>query len=160
MGELKGCLQTILREEAVAPGPNDEGLVTSSEESGTSMHVQISHVPSTTTVVSLQQESQYSVLRKAPGKSWRRKCDFILVDEDAGDCKVVMVELKSTLGESQYGLEQLRRSLPMAKYILTACEVELQRSWPCRFSYALIAEKLLHKTLISKAFYFRLTSSS
>ena len=105
------------------------------------MDVQVSRVPITTTVVSLQRESQYSILREAPGKSWKRRCDFILIDEGACDCNVVMVELKSTLGESRDGFEQLRRSLPMAKYILTACEVELQRSWRCRFSYALIAEK-------------------
>ena len=105
------------------------------------MQVQIDDVPSTTTVISLQRENQHSILRDAQGASWRKRCDFILIDEGAGDCKIVMVELKSTLGESLNGLEQLRRSLPMAKYILTACEVELQRSWRCRFSYALIAEK-------------------
>ena len=38
-------------------------------------------------------------------------------------------------------LEQLRRSLPLAKYLLSVCEVELQRSWPRQFNYALIAQK-------------------
>ena len=68
-------------------------------------------------------------------------CDYILINEGADDCEVVMVELKSTLQKRQDGLEQLRRSLPIAKYLLAVCEVELQRTWPCRFRYALLAEK-------------------
>ena len=68
-------------------------------------------------------------------------CDYILINEGADDCEVVMVELKSTLQKRQDGLEQLRRSLPIAKYLLAVCEVESQRTWPCRFRYALVAEK-------------------
>lgn len=68
-------------------------------------------------------------------------CDYILINEGADDCEVVIVELKSTLQKRQDGLEQLRRSLPIAKYLLAVCEVEMQRTWPCRFRYALLAEK-------------------
>ena len=144
MGKLKGCLQAILREAAVAAGPDDEGLVTLSErrESGrSSMHVQVSHVPSTSTVISLRRASQHSILRPSPGESWMKICDYMLIDDDADGCEIVMVELKSTLQKRPEGLEQLRRSLPIAKYLLTVCEVELRRSWPCLFRYALIAEK-------------------
>ena len=144
MGELKGCLQAILREAAVAAGPDDEGLVTLSErrEKGrSSMHVQVSHVPSTSMVISLQKSSQHPILRASPGKSWMKICDYMLINDGADDCKVMMVELKSTLQKRAEGLEQLRRSLPIAKYLLTVCEVELRRSWPCQFSYVLIAEK-------------------
>ena len=144
MGELKGCLQAILRERAVVAGPDGKGLVTLSErrEGGrSSMHVRVGHVPDTTTVISLQKTSQHQILRQSPGRLWLKICDYILVREGADDCKVVMVELKSTLQKRAEGLEQLRRSLPIAKYLLTVCEVELRRSWPCKFSYALIAEK-------------------
>ena len=68
-------------------------------------------------------------------------CDYMLIDDDADGCEIMMVELKSTLQKRPEGLEQLRRSLPIAKYLLTVCEVELRRSWPCLFRYALIAEK-------------------
>ena len=56
-----------------------------------------------------------------------------------------MVELKTTLQEDSYGLEQLRRSLPLAKYLLSVCEVELQRSWSLQTNYALIAEKRVER---------------
>lgn len=108
---------------------------------GSPVPVQVSDVPSTSMVISLQRESQYSILREAQGKSWRKICDYVLVDEGTDGCEVVMVELKKTLQKRSEGLEQLRRSLPIAKYLLTVCEVELRRSWRCQFSYALIAEK-------------------
>lgn len=144
MGELKGCLQAILQERAVAADADEHGVVTLSEsrERGrSSMRVQVSGVPSTATVVSLQRASQHPILQDARGRSWNKICDYMLVDEGAADCAITMVELKTTLQNRSEGLEQLRRSLPMAKYLLTVCEVERRRSWPCRFSYALIAEK-------------------
>ena len=117
-------------------------LSESREMGRSSMHVRVSHVPSTTTVVGLgRKASQHSILRESPGESWLKICDYILINEGVDDCEVVMVELKSTLQKRQDGLEQLRRSLPIAKYLLAVCEVELQRTWPCRFRYALLAEK-------------------
>ncbi len=105
------------------------------------MQVQIRGVPSATTVVSLGRTSQHPILREAEGQSWKKICDYLLIDADEERCKIMMVELKSTLQKRTEGLEQLRRSLPIAKYLLAVCEVELQRSWCCQFSYALIAEK-------------------
>ena len=146
MGKLKGCLQAILKETLIAAGPDNKGLVTLSErreKDRSSMHVQVSNVPSTTTVVRLGKASQYPILRQpSSGESWMKICDYILINEGADGCEVVMVELKSTLQNDKSGLEQLRRSLPIAKYLLAVCEVELRRSsWPCRFHYALLAEK-------------------
>ena len=89
-------------------------------------------MPSTATVVSLQRASQHPILQDARGRSWNKICDYMLVDEGAADCAITMVELKTTLQNRSEGLEQLRRSLPMAKYLLTVCEVERRRSWPCR----------------------------
>lgn len=145
MGILKDCLRTVLRETAVAPDADERGMVTLRElRRGKPMEVQVSHVPSTATVISLNKTSQHPILRAPPRptrRSWQRICDYLLIDEGLDDCRVTMVELKSTLDMSIEGLEQLRRSLPIAKYLLSVCEVELQRSWPGQFSYALIAEK-------------------
>ena len=144
MGKLDECLRVILREKAIAPGPNGEGSVTLHEprERGRRpMQVRLIRVPSATTVISLAKESQHAILRKSTAQSWLKICDYVLVDEREDDCSVTMVELKSTLQKRTEGLEQLRRSLPLAEYLMGVCEVELQRSWPRRFNYALIAEK-------------------
>ena len=105
------------------------------------MQVQITHVPATAAVVSLGNVNQHPILRESPGQSWRKICDYLLIEEAADDCKIILVELKSSLQKRSEGLEQLRRSLPLAKYLLSVCEVELQRCWIEEFKYALIAEK-------------------
>ena len=144
MRELKDCLQSILRDTAVALGPNEEGWVTLKQRRETDrslMQVRIKGVPNTTTVISLGRTSQHPILRAVEGQSWLKICDYLLIDADEERCKVMLVELKSTLQKRPEGLEQLRRSLPIAKYLLAVCEVELQRSWRGQFSYALISEK-------------------
>lgn len=105
------------------------------------MQVRVTQVPSTATVISLAKGSQHPILRESKGQSWLKICDYVLVDEGEDGCRITMVELKSTLQKRSEGLEQLRRSLPLAEYLMGVCEVELQRSWPRRFNYALIAEK-------------------
>lgn len=142
MRALTDCLQSILQENASSADAS--GMVTlraTREEGAPPMVVEVRSVASTVTVIDLDKTSQHSLLRPSPGKSWMRICDYVLIEEGEHGCEVVMVELKSTLGTRTAGLEQLRRSLPLAKYLLAVCEVELRRSWPCQFKYALIAEK-------------------
>lgn len=144
MADLEECLLAILHERTAAASPDEKGLVTLSEkrERGrSSMRVQVRDVPSTAIIISLQKSSQHPILRQSQGQSWMKICDYMLVDHGQHGCEIVMVELKSTLQKRSEGLEQLRRSLPIAKYVLAVCEVELRRSWPCQFSYVLIAEK-------------------
>lgn len=144
MGKLKECLRAILREKVVTTEPDKGGLVTLRErrERGRSqMLVEIRQVPSTIIAISLAKEVQHTILRDSPRQSWRKICDYLLVDEGEDGCEIMMVELKTTLQKQAEGLEQLRRSLPLAKYLLSVCEVELRGSWCPRFKYVLIAEK-------------------
>ena len=109
MRKLKECLRSILRETAVAAAPNEEGEVTlcePREKGGSPMEVQITQVPATVTIVSLVKGSQHPILDESRGQ-WRRICDYILVNEVGGGCKVTMVELKTTLQENSEGLERV-----------------------------------------------------
>ena len=151
MGALKGCLESVLRQSALAPEPDKRGTVTlreKRERGRAAMSVQVTRVPPAATVVSLGRASQHPILRQSQGQSWLRICDYAVFVEHENHCEVVMVELKTTLQKRSDGLEQLRRSLPLAKYLLSVCEVELTASWPCRFGYALLAEK--HTNRLSK----------
>ena len=105
------------------------------------MSVQVTHVPPAATVISLGRASQHAILQPSQGQSWMRICDYAVFVEYQDRCDIVLVELKTTLRSRSEGLEQLRRTLPLAKYLLSVCEVELTSSWPCRVSYALLAEK-------------------
>lgn len=148
MRALTDCLQSILQENA--SGADASGMVTlrATREEAPPMIVEVRSVASTVTVIDLDKTSQHPLLRPSPGKSWMRICDYVLIEEGEHGCEVVMVELKSTLGNRTTGLEQLRRSLPLAKYLLAVCEVELRRSWSCQFRYVLVAEK--RTTLLDK----------
>ena len=144
VGKLEECLRSILNERrAVITSPDERGLLTLSEERGDDlqMKVELRQVPSTTTAIRLPDSTEHAILRQSRGALWLRSCDYLLVDEGKRECRVAMVELKSDLHKGGRGLEQLRRTLPLAKYILSVCEVELQCSWHHRFNYVLIAEK-------------------
>ena len=143
MGKLKECLRSVLNEKkAVITSPNEKGLLTLSEErDDLQMEVEVRQAPSTTTAIRLPESTAHSILRRSKGGFWLRSCDYLLVDEGERECRVAMVELKSDLHKDGRGLEQLRRTLPLAKYILSVCEVELQYKWRHRFNYVLIAEK-------------------
>lgn len=105
------------------------------------MRVLVSDVPATATVVNLHKVSQHPILQQSPKKLWMKICDYMVIDDREGRCEIMMVELKTTLQKRSEGLEQLRRALPLAKYLLSVCEVQLASSWSCKFSYVLIAEK-------------------
>ena len=50
-------------------------------------------------------------------------CDFLLVRGLDGADHAIFIELKETLRENKKGMEQLRRSLPILKYLVSACQI-------------------------------------
>lgn len=60
------------------------------------------------------------------GRDWRKLCDYLLVCESEDRAEVVLVELKRsfTLTNEENALEQLRRSLPVWRYLSAACAVQ------------------------------------
>lgn len=54
----------------------------------------------------------------------RRICDYLLVAESDDSTRVIFVELKETWSTGEKPRDQLRRSLPLLKYLRSVCEVE------------------------------------
>ncbi len=75
----------------------------------------------------------------------KRICDFLLVRSSDGEDYAIFVELKETLKENKKGMEQLRRSLPILKYLVSACHIhgdEKNKSrWTPGIRYYLIGMK-------------------
>ena len=147
MGQLNECLQSILADANIGTGPDEEGRVRLRErvDGGKGpkemMEVLLSSVSAATTVVHLgRKPGQHAIPKKARASDWNKICDFVLFEDCEERCRVVLVELKRTLQKRLEGLEQLRRTLPLAKYLIAVCEVQLQRSWRCEFSYLLVAQ--------------------
>ena len=73
----------------------------------------------------------------------KRICDYFLVASIDGTCHAVLVELKKTLGSSGNFREQLRRSLPVVKYLVSVVEIEYEQDFTeLEVSYVSIFEKL------------------
>ena len=137
--DLKRCLTRILRSDLLADDPTQKGEVTLQE--GKVMRVTIAGVSSSITTIRLNRTGHLSALVSDGSGGWNQICDYLLIDDLDDECHVILVELKKTLQERNKAFEQLRRSLPMADYLLSVCGVELGTSWPRTVSYVLIAEK-------------------
>ena len=140
-GDLKRCLKRILRTDLRVDEPTQEGEITLEEcQAEMKMSVKIFGVSSSITTIRLT--SHLSALKSGPGCGWNQICDYLLIDDLGDKCHVTLIELKKTLQEdASKAFEQLRRSLPMADYLLSVCSVELGTSWPRTVSYVLIAKK-------------------
>ena len=77
---------------------------------------------------------------------WLQICDYLLIGQSNGSDYAILVELKATLGERNEakGKEQLVRSLPILKYLLSVCAAEYGSSekFNPTIRCVLIAEKL------------------
>ena len=138
--DLKRCLTRILRSKLLADEPTQEGEITLRERQA-NMKITLTGVSSTITTIRLSRTGHLSALASDGSGGWNQICDYLLIDDLGDKCHVILVELKKTLDGSYKAFEQLRRSLPMADYLLSVCGVELRTSWPRTVSYVLIAEK-------------------
>ena len=138
--DLKRCLTRILRSKLLADEPTQEGEITLRERQA-NMKITLTGVSSTITTIRLSRTGHLSALASDGSGGWNQICDYLLIDDLGDKCHVILVELKKTLQDRNKAFEQLRRSLPMADYLLSVCGVELRTSWPRTVSYVLIAEK-------------------
>lgn len=75
----------------------------------------------------------------------RLVCDYLLVDHTPNNnagLVAVLVELKKTVGYDKRPREQLRRSLPILRYLHSACEVHYERVVRLQERYALVGSAL------------------
>ena len=83
---------------------------------------------------------------KPERERWNQICDYLLIGQSNGRDYAILVELKATLGEMNEakGKEQLARSLPILKYLLSVCTAEYGSSeeFNPTIRCVLIAEKL------------------
>lgn len=140
VGDLVSTLTDILVERT-REKPADGGEQLDLREPGAHMRVKVTALPSNLIAIRISRIGHSSALRQEPASDWNKRCDYVLLNDLGDRCNVVLVELKKTLNAKKVAAEQLRRSLPIVKYLLSVCEVERGRAWPMSVHYALIAEK-------------------
>ena len=140
---LQRCLAAVLTETIRhdARTPDGDVVLTESRGAQPDMEVIVTDLAPSATIIALNRTSHLSVLQRTVGSAWNKICDYLLVDEQNGECRATLVELKSTLQRKGEAFEQLRRSLPMVRYLLSVCSIEADADWDPTVAYALIAER-------------------
>lgn len=123
------------------------------------MEVLISELPKNSVILKINRLVMSGLTKGA----WNRSCDFMILTHEDGLSRVLFIELKLTLSDPDNGLEQLRRSLPTAKYLLSLCSVAFSgidlRQVEVR--YSLVATKVsprLDKQPVRKSDYTEIRS--
>ena len=110
------------------------------EEKEASMTIEIKGTPADVEVIHLKNCDHLLLLRD--GNECRRICDYLLMYNSDGESRIIFIELKKTLNSHHYK-EQLRRSLPILKYLLSvyAVHYEIGINEISNVKYILIAER-------------------
>lgn len=137
--DLAPQLTAILKENLLEP--EREGSSIYLRERSAGMRVKIAPLPAPMAVIRIDRAGHLPGLRDGP---WKRICDYLLVFETGNASHAVFVELKKTSTGEQRPKEQLRRSLPILEYLLSACRIEhgsASSESPVTVSYLMVCER-------------------
>ena len=138
-------LETILRQRCIERlEETDDTVILKERDAKAKMKVEVAGISKPFLAIRLNKLSHLSALKEG---DWNQICDYLLIGQSHGRAYAIFVELKKTLRGEEKPKEQLRRSLPVLKYLLSVCEVEAEREfgdWKSNLTlrYVLIAEQL------------------
>lgn len=111
------------------------------DESQALMSVEVTSGQIRLAALDMNKIGHLSALREHRGL--RRVCDYLLVSSIGGTCHAVLIELKKTLRPGDDYRDQLRRSLPIVKYLVSVVEVEYEQWFGgLEVSYVSIFERI------------------
>lgn len=110
-------LKQILADNALVSRTSSDSMIL---QEMNIMAVEVAAIPPDVTAVNIYQIGSLKGLRNSECK---KTCDYLLVCKAEGMDHAILVELKKTLREDKKGMEQLRRSLPLLKYLRSVCRI-------------------------------------
>ena len=139
-------LESILKPEFLQGlGAGDSVILEEPQEEQEDTRVELIGISPPFLAVRMNKLNHLSAL-KPERERWNQICDYLLIGQSNGRDYAILVELKATLGEMNEakGKEQLARSLPILKYLLSVCTAEYGSSeeFNPTIRCVLIAEKL------------------
>lgn len=140
--EFAELLQTVVRDTHLKRVAHSAGAPVADvvlRERKAGMQFVVTDVPSSWTIVRMGRLQHISGIRKG---RWRKICDYLLVIPDGRESRAVLVEMKKTLSDAKPAMEQLRRSVPVARYLQSLCEVESEESIHVVLRHVVLAEKI------------------
>lgn len=106
------------------------------------MKVTVAGLPDAAVVIDLDRMGSLSGVKDGP---WKQACDYLIVFHDGTQDGALFVELKKTLSDRPTdGGEQLRRSLPILRYLESMCAIHfdaMANMRPALVRYALIGKR-------------------
>ena len=92
-------------------------IVLSDPDAQDSAQIRVVEVPPSVSVVIPQQAGQWNLFNPGP-HGWKKRCDYILMDETDDHYFAILVELKTNAPDDK-GDTQLKWSLPIFHYLLS-----------------------------------------
>ena len=119
--DLGRQLATILKEDLVDFTEKGVCINLWERSAKPKMQVEIVRLPWPMATVCIERTDHLPGVREG---YLRSICDYLLIFEIENKIHAVFVELKASTNNKQKAEVQLRRSLPILKYLLTACRIE------------------------------------
>ena len=141
--ELISQLEAILKPELLQGLETDDPFILEeSQKNQENTRIELIGVSPPFLAVRMNKLNHLSALKPVKDR-WNQICDYLLIGQSDGSHYAIFVELKKTLREEEKPKEQLRRSLPILEYLLSACAVEYGSTEKSNLTirYVLIAEK-------------------
>lgn len=134
---LASLLRDVVRDD-LWESPDERQGELLLRECDAEMNVRIDGLTPSCTVVRIGRLQHLKGIDK--GK-WKKICDYLLAINDDQQTWIVLIEMKKSLSNATGAEEQLRRSIPVARYLQSICECESQVKMPISLRYILLAEK-------------------
>lgn len=134
-------LRKVVLDEHLEPvADSDETALTEVvlREREANMQFSVTDVPPSSTIVRIGRLNHLGRLKNGP---WKKICDYLLVIPDGQRSWAVLVEMKRTLSDDTLAKEQLRRSIPVVKYLQSLCIVEAGKPIQIDLRHVVLAER-------------------
>ena len=129
-------LRTILAPKVLVE-PNSDNSTFLKEQG--EMQIKVTQVPEEAITTDLRKIGSLSGVKDG---HWKQICDYLVVYTNGDKSIATFIELKKTLKGNDKPKEQLRRSLPLLKYLHSICRIEFcPKSEDLTVRYLLIGEK-------------------
>lgn len=139
MVSLESGLQAVIKSAALVKASED-GKITLHERQAR-MWVQVDSGQTRMVALNMSKIGHLSAI--CEHRELRKVCDYFLIARIHRTCYIVLIELKKTLGSSNSFREQLRRSLPIVKYLVSVVEIEYEQNiTELEICYASIFERI------------------
>lgn len=141
---LVDCLKEILRSDAWEKGRPSNGhrvIKLKDEQSGMEICIRASEP---VLVICAEKEGGALKHLSCLKSGCNKICDYLVIFQSNANYYAVFIEMKENM-RGQRGHEQLRRSLPILDYLVSACKIEHNINPRISVKYVLVSEKVNSK---------------